>query len=1362
MQNEGNKQKPVIFLAFANDKEDNARYLRNLPKELDGLRKALTPAVQAGLCEVVERASATIEQMLDTFQEARYKDRVAIFHYGGHADGYQLLLEQLDGSHGVAHGSGLVSFFAKQKGLKLVFFNGCSTQQQTIELVEAGVPAVVGTSSAIADDIATNLSIRFYNGLAQGLSIDKAWLEALDYIKIQQGYDKGKGEVNTRGLYRKDAKKDAPPPDRLPWEMYYKQGAEIVKDWNLPEAVDNPLFGLPDVSQMFNLPERPYRFLERYSEAHTEIFFGRSYYIRDLYTRAIDKNSAPIILLYGQSGVGKSSLLDAGVLPRLEQVAKVVYIRRNQEKGLLGTLKDALGIVEAVGHEEVKVENKEEAENVNPLPANDSIGIVEKPSSSQTISQLQTIFEGLQGEARTHLLATIEQLKLQEQKSKQFDVVIDETDHSLKTTWKKKEKEALQPFIVILDQAEEVFTRPNDDLPKELSDFLEQVRVIFGDPKDRPIGKLILSYRKEYSAEFDESFKLLQIPREGVFLKHLERRDIIEVITGLTLTPRVKNQYRLTIEPELPVIIADDLLEDKDSSIAPILQILLTKMWNMTEEEELRYFSVNKYQELKKEGILMHDFFYQQMGYFKQWNEKEEASGLALELLNYHTTVLGTAGSRRIEEIQKQYGHRVEVIEPIIKKFQELYLLAGFSRTVTGLAHDTLAPVVQSEYRKSDKKGQRAVRILENRMSSINKDIDEMGKTELEELVLDETDLEIVEAGSDGMRFWNENEVKLIKASQKQRDARQREKRRNRRLIRGAAALIVAMLVIGFIFQQRFTQEIQAEGEKTKEALVKSKQAEEKAKKQENLAKQEKEKATQASKEAEESAKVATMESEKAKKSATEALRQQQIALDQKKLADQKTVEAKVESDNAKISAMIADGATKNANIEKDNALRSLYRFNAKEIATKSKEIKSEENTTLKSLMALTSYLLIDSAYSKKDYERKRAKQYSLEILDALQDALLTFDGELGNEKGEAITGEIKAFALNPANKRIAFGIKNKLVIAEIVDDNEKGFPDLHEKNSFFLTNGKEPEYIRSLAFSPDGQNIAITSTDGDVFFIPTNSPPRATLGTNRKKITENEYPIKPIYKHKENALSVDILTIKESMFLISTGRDASIIVWDLSKRSIVATLKPADIARCFVFSKNRLFAGLRNGSIVSWNFDDLTKPPTVLYQNDHFTFFDIKYLEKKNWLITATDKGEMLFFDLKQSPATPVRLKDGKHLGIMYDIAVSPDEKWIASAGLDRLLKLWDLREIRNIEELTRLAPLDMPNRTGQVLALQFDANSQYLLFSDNHKMQIRSVDIKKMYEKLKNNLKEKQLSDAQWRFYIKDKQLVKPTINY
>jgi len=255
--------KPVIFIAFANDKVDYTRYLRNLPIEHNGLRDAILDAQQAGLCELVERANVTIDQMLDVFQ--RYQDRIAVFHYGGHADGYQLMLEAADGTHAVAHGGGLVGFFARQKGLKLVFFNGCSTQQQTLELIEAGVPAVVGTSNSINDDIATALSIRFYKGLSTGTTIQRAWDEALDNIKIQYG-------TETKGMYR--LKRGETAPDLFPWTLYVREGSEIVKDWNLPEAVDNPLFGLPDIPRM-DLPEQPYRFLERYKREHAPIFFWK-------------------------------------------------------------------------------------------------------------------------------------------------------------------------------------------------------------------------------------------------------------------------------------------------------------------------------------------------------------------------------------------------------------------------------------------------------------------------------------------------------------------------------------------------------------------------------------------------------------------------------------------------------------------------------------------------------------------------------------------------------------------------------------------------------------------------------------------------------------------------------------------------------------------------------------------------------------------------------------------------------------------------------------------------------------------------------------------------------------------------------
>jgi hypothetical protein len=67
------KKKPIIFLAFANDKVNDTTYLRNLPNEMRGIRAVLDKAVQANLCKVIERANANIEDIVDVFQNNNHQ-----------------------------------------------------------------------------------------------------------------------------------------------------------------------------------------------------------------------------------------------------------------------------------------------------------------------------------------------------------------------------------------------------------------------------------------------------------------------------------------------------------------------------------------------------------------------------------------------------------------------------------------------------------------------------------------------------------------------------------------------------------------------------------------------------------------------------------------------------------------------------------------------------------------------------------------------------------------------------------------------------------------------------------------------------------------------------------------------------------------------------------------------------------------------------------------------------------------------------------------------------------------------------------------------------------------------------------------
>jgi hypothetical protein len=74
----------------------------------------------------------------------------------------------------------------------------------------------------------------------------------------------------------------------------------------------------------------PYQGLIPYDERDQEFFFGREKEIRII---AANLFSAPLTLLYGASGVGKSSVLRAGVVPRLRQDSNSVVIPFNAWQG---------------------------------------------------------------------------------------------------------------------------------------------------------------------------------------------------------------------------------------------------------------------------------------------------------------------------------------------------------------------------------------------------------------------------------------------------------------------------------------------------------------------------------------------------------------------------------------------------------------------------------------------------------------------------------------------------------------------------------------------------------------------------------------------------------------------------------------------------------------------------------------------------------------------------------------------------------------------------------------------------------------------------------------------------------------------
>ena len=65
-----------------------------------------------------------------------------------------------------------------------------------------------------------------------------------------------------------------------------------------------------------HIEQRPYRGMQQFSEQHKDLFFGRSKPVDEIFD--LLKNNL-LTVIFGKSGIGKSSLINAGLLPELRE-----------------------------------------------------------------------------------------------------------------------------------------------------------------------------------------------------------------------------------------------------------------------------------------------------------------------------------------------------------------------------------------------------------------------------------------------------------------------------------------------------------------------------------------------------------------------------------------------------------------------------------------------------------------------------------------------------------------------------------------------------------------------------------------------------------------------------------------------------------------------------------------------------------------------------------------------------------------------------------------------------------------------------------------------------------------------------------
>ncbi len=216
---------PVAIFAFSNDDDAHLPLLKKESKQINDIFATLH---DKGVIEMYREESATLEEVARIFQ--RFDQRITIFHYGGHAGGHGLRLEEGD-----AQATGLAAYFEQQRDqLQLVFLNGCSTLPQVERLMELGVKAVIATSAPIEDGKAVEFSREFYRGLSVRQPVRRAFESASAMLLSKYEGIEAPAIIQYRSMMMRGLMDEEDDTESLPWGLYVHKDHTDILDWRMP------------------------------------------------------------------------------------------------------------------------------------------------------------------------------------------------------------------------------------------------------------------------------------------------------------------------------------------------------------------------------------------------------------------------------------------------------------------------------------------------------------------------------------------------------------------------------------------------------------------------------------------------------------------------------------------------------------------------------------------------------------------------------------------------------------------------------------------------------------------------------------------------------------------------------------------------------------------------------------------------------------------------------------------------------------------------------------------------------------------------------------------------------------------------
>lgn len=666
---------PVVFLTNPDDSS-----LPLIKKELQGLTKKFEESKFRDQINIQPRNDISPDSFSSVVRN--YQHRIVLFHYAGHADARNLIFSEKN-----VTAEGVARFFKTESNLSLVFLNGCSTEGQVNYLFKKGVPAVIATRYPVLDSEAAKFANLFYQEwINNNKTLGQAFLNAFNDRNIsthstKDSIQRGMGLITF----------EEPPF----WKLYIHKDYPWVEDLSFEALIYNQLIGVPPVRSSITLKSdgrNHFKGLTPLQLNDAQVFFGRNREIRTLYKYYSEHNSNEVLLLYGKSGVGKSSLLQAGLLARLPEDT-VRFIR------------------------------------------------------------------------------------------------IGESDFSLFVTEKLDKVK-----LLILDQFEKILETPEEQL-SNIASFLQD--------RFQKGTKLIFSFRKDYLAEMLHLIEMWALPNRRLFLPPLSSTAIKEIVEFLHRIPQEKKDYFFVNPKGLGEAIATHL-KDTEGSVAPVLQLLMKKMYAEAIEEQstnLKKLDNPLFERVSERGLHIKDYLKTEIDLIEEnpdfRGKNLGESGLIIDLLYYLCEPnYGLTKSVKYYALLDEYKDTPDFVK-LLNHLKDRYLILIDERPAlknnqkqiqkyVRLVHDALAKEANRQFELSQLPGQQARRILQAKLKEENN-------------FLNRKEYNWVKAGLYGRSRLSEEEEDLLKESKK---ALIYEARKSGALISISVVIVLAFILWWFFIQK--------------------------------------------------------------------------------------------------------------------------------------------------------------------------------------------------------------------------------------------------------------------------------------------------------------------------------------------------------------------------------------------------------------------------------------------------------------------------------------------------------------------------------------------------------------------------------